>query len=91
MSNLRTFRVPELFMQGSSQLRRGIERILFVSFFSLVLQFNAIAQSAGTAAIQGTVRDSTGAAVMNASITFTNTETGTKRETQSDSVGNIFQ
>lgn len=45
------------------------------------------AQAAGTASVQGTVKDNTGAAIPNAQVVFTNTETGIKRETRSTGSG----
>ena len=45
------------------------------------------AQIAGTANIQGTVTDSTGAVVSGASVTLTDEATQVKRTTQSDSSG----
>ena len=45
------------------------------------------AQAAGTASIQGTVKDSTGASIPNADVVYTNTETGAKRTTKSSGSG----
>ncbi|ADV82916.1 TonB-dependent receptor [Terriglobus saanensis SP1PR4] len=45
------------------------------------------AQTAGTASVQGTISDPTGAVIGNAAITLTLTETGTSRSTVSDSSG----
>ena len=47
----------------------------------------ALTQTAGTASVQGTVTDPTGAAIPNAKVLFTNTDTGTSRDTVSDSSG----
>jgi hypothetical protein len=49
--------------------------------------YMAHAQTAGTASIQGTVNDPTGAAVPNAKVTVTNTDTATSRTTSSDAAG----
>jgi hypothetical protein len=63
-------------------------RLSFVAVLLLcITQPHAHAQSAGTASIQGTVADPTGAAVSNAKVTFTNTETSTTRTTISDGSG----
>ena len=48
---------------------------VLVSSFSLAPL--AVAQTAGTASLQGTVLDPTGASVANAKVTFANTDTGT--------------
>ena len=47
----------------------------------------AHAQSSGTASIQGTVQDPTGASVPNATVTFTSTDTHSSRTTNSDAAG----
>ena len=54
---------------------------------SLMMVPSAYAQTAGQASVQGTVSDATGAVVPNASITFTNTDTGTVRTTTTDGSG----
>jgi hypothetical protein len=61
---------------------------LFV-FTALLLgtAFIAHAQTAGTASIQGTVTDSTGAAIPNAKVALTNTGTHTSRTTVTDGSG----
>ncbi len=62
--------------------------LLLVATFLLILPtHHASAQSAGTASIQGTIVDATGAAIPNAKVTLTNTETGTSRTTASDGAG----
>ena len=45
------------------------------------------AQAAGTASVQGSVKDASGAALPNADVVFTNTETGAKRQTKSSGSG----
>src|SRR5215472_12674844 len=57
--------------------------ILSLFLFCLALVPSARAQTGGEGGIQGTVSDSTGAAVPNATVTATNVETGvsTKRQT----------
>lgn len=57
-----------------------------IAFF-LIFSQNACAQSSGTASIQGTVADATGAAIPKANILFTNTDTGTTRSTVADDAG----
>ncbi|MGI4830553.1 MAG: carboxypeptidase-like regulatory domain-containing protein, partial [Janthinobacterium lividum] len=47
----------------------------------------SIAQTAGTASIQGVVTDSTGAFLPGAKVVLTNTDTGTTRNTVTDSAG----
>jgi hypothetical protein len=67
---------------------KGVFRIaLFVAL--IIGQFTQLAhaQSAGTASVQGTVADDTGAAVPNAKVVLTNTDTGTSRSTTSDGSG----
>jgi hypothetical protein len=54
---------------------------LCISLPLTILHPTAFAQTAGTAAIQGTVTDPTGAVIPKAQIIFTNTETGTTRTT----------
>lgn len=44
-------------------------------------------QSTGNASLQGSVKDSSGAAIPNAQVVYTNTETGAKRETRSSGAG----
>lgn len=61
----------------------------FLVFTALLLStsFFAHAQTAGTASIQGTVTDPTGAAIANAQVTFTNTATHASRSTATDGAG----
>ncbi|HTZ73016.1 MAG TPA: carboxypeptidase-like regulatory domain-containing protein [Candidatus Aquilonibacter sp.] len=47
----------------------------------------SLAQVAGTAAVQGTVEDATGAVVPNASVSITNTATGVSQTTKTDASG----
>jgi hypothetical protein len=54
---------------------------------ALLFGLPAVAQTAGTASLQGLVADATGAVVAGASVSLKNTETGTTRETVSDSAG----
>lgn len=70
-------------------MRRLARAVLFL-ITSLVLFFPsapAAAQTAGTASIQGTVTDPAGASIPNATVTLTNTDTGTSRTTMSDGSG----
>ena len=72
----------------STQKSSG-QAFCFALLVALLLSTSPIlfAQAAGTATIQGTVADPTGAAVPNASVTLTNTETQVARSTVSDSAG----
>src|SRR5438270_3166352 len=58
-----------------------------ICLFALIVSLPLFAQTTN-GAIQGTVTDSSGAVVPNATITVRNTATGAERVTQSDSVGN---
>jgi hypothetical protein len=60
---------------------------LLVAVIMGQLSLPARAQSAGTASVQGTVTDATGAAVPNAKLVLTQTDTGTSRTTTSDGAG----
>lgn len=53
----------------------------------LVIPSSLLAQAAGTASIQGTVTDPTGAAIPNAKVVLTKTDTGTSRTTTTDNNG----
>src|SRR5260370_17098444 len=61
----------------------------FTALAILLLSVSSIAyaQTAGSASVQGTVADPTGAAIANARITLTQTDTGTSRATVSDGAG----
>ena len=66
----------------------GILALPLTMLLALLLSFApASAQTAGAASIQGTVADSTGAAVPNVKVIFTNKDTGTSRTTVSDDSG----
>jgi hypothetical protein len=71
---------PGLFM-------RRLYSLLMVTALLLGTSFFAHAQTAGTASIQGTVTDPTGASIPNAKVTFTNTGTHTSRATVTDGAG----
>ncbi|HUZ94073.1 MAG TPA: carboxypeptidase regulatory-like domain-containing protein [Edaphobacter sp.] len=60
---------------------------LMVTALLLGTSFFTHAQTAGTASIQGTVTDPTGAAIANAKVTFTNTGTHASRTTATDGSG----
>lgn len=66
---------------------RGLVAIVFHAIAVILFAVHAGAQTAGTATIQGVVTDTTGAAVPNAVITLTLTETGLTRSTVSDGQG----
>jgi hypothetical protein len=66
----------------------GLSNLLLgVALLPVILFPKAWAQSAGTASIQGTVTDQTGASIPNAKVTLTKTDTGTSRSTVSDGNG----
>ena len=72
----------------SFSIRRAIARLaLLCSIAALTFSISAAAQIAGTANIQGTVTDSTGAVVPNANVTLTNIATQVKRTSKSNSAG----
>src|ERR1700737_1757125 len=65
----------------------GFVPLALLLLVSIGMRPAAFAQSAGTASIQGTISDSTGAVIPNATVTLTNTETSTARTTVSDGSG----
>ncbi|HEU4634809.1 MAG TPA: carboxypeptidase regulatory-like domain-containing protein [Edaphobacter sp.] len=68
--------------------RSGLSNLLFLlALLPLVLLPKAWAQAAGTASVQGTVTDSTGATVPNAQVTIKQTATGVTRSSTTDSQG----
>ena len=70
---------------------RAIARLaILCSAAALLLVTSANAQIAGTANIQGTVTDSTGAVVPNATVTLTNVATQVKRTSKSNGAGNYL-
>ncbi len=70
----------------SSRLFRGCVGILpLAAFLTCVLAIHA--QIAGTANVQGTVSDSTGAVVPNATVTMTNQDTQIQQTTKTDGSG----
>ncbi|MCU1247983.1 MAG: TonB-dependent receptor [Edaphobacter sp.] len=78
-SQIFTTHRPSLFLHFS----------LLAALLFCVPQLRLYAQSAGTASVQGSVTDATGAAVPNANLVLTNTDTGTSRSTTSDS-GDLY-
>jgi len=62
-------------------------QVFTVVAFALVLGSSAFSQTAGTASVQGSVSDPTGAFIGNATITFTSTETGATRNATTDANG----
>jgi len=73
-------------IQSFSKRVAGAVRALCVLAFVLIAG-TAAAQVAGTGTIQGTIADSTGAVVPNATVTITNVSTGVKHTSPSDSSG----
>jgi hypothetical protein len=61
--------------------------IVVAALFLLGAAPNLSGQTAGSASVQGTVTDPTGASVPGAQVTLTNTETGQSRTTVTDSAG----
>jgi hypothetical protein len=74
------------FVEHAIRLSTGLVG-LFVLLVFLQAPCGVHAQIAGTANIQGTVTDTTGAVVANAPVTLTDEATGVKRATQTDSSG----
>jgi len=76
-------------MQAGELALQRVVRCAGAFFLVLFLTVSATAwgQIAGTANIQGTVSDSSGAVVPNATVTLTNQATGVKHVTQSDGSG----
>ncbi len=74
-------------MKIHRSIRRLANAVLLLTPLLLLQSLPASAQTAGTASIQGTVTDPTGAAIPNAKVTLTNTDTGTVRNTVSDGSG----
>ncbi len=73
---------------GFSRESRALSRlVLLCSASAILLVTTAIAQIAGTANIQGTIADATGAVIPNASITLTSQATQVKRTATSNSAG----
>ncbi len=61
--------------------------IILFCIAALLFAGRSYAQTAGTASLQGTITDSTGAVIPNAAITLTNTATQVVRKTTSDGSG----
>ena len=70
-----------------ARLREPVRNCLFVFAILLLAPIALRAQIAGTGNIQGTVTDSSGAVVPNASITLTDQSTNVKHTTHSDGSG----
>jgi hypothetical protein len=71
-----------------NKFKSGLSNLLFLfALFPLVLCSQAWAQAAGTASVQGTVTDPTGAAVPNATVTIKQTATGVTRSANTDTQG----
>jgi hypothetical protein len=74
--------------QSSSRTWRSVfARRISVVALLILAACTAYAQLAGTGTIQGTVTDSTGAVIPNATVTLTNTSSGTTQVTHSNNVG----
>ena len=75
-------------MQLTSQIQRLLRApALVLLLLTACVSLPSFAQTAGTASVQGTVADPTGAAIPGAKVTFTNTETGTARTITTDGAG----
>lgn len=64
-----------------------MKRILGLLLFVFLASAVSFAQVAGTAAVQGTVQDATGAVIPGASVTITNVNTGVSQATKTDQSG----
>src|SRR5690348_13913356 len=60
---------------------------LIISIFLLIFATHAFAQTGTEGSILGTITDSTGAAIPEAAVTITNTETGVVKKAISDGTG----
>ncbi len=69
---------------AGSRVTKGLS----VALLTAAMSASLFAQAAGTASVQGTVKDSSGSVIPNATVVFTNTDTGAKREVKSDASGN---
>ena len=76
----------EVFKSVSHLARRFCSFLVFAALL-ISPSLLAHAQTAGTASVQGTVTDPTGAAIPNAQVTLTNTATHTARSTVTDGSG----
>lgn len=74
-------------IRSSAQRMAAHWAILLCSMTLLLPAHQVFSQIAGTGSIQGTVTDSTGAVIPNASITLTNQATQVRRTVQSNSAG----
>jgi hypothetical protein len=75
-------------LRRKNPLQQAARLVLVLGVIACTLIPSGIrAQIAGTANVQGTVADSTGAVVPHASVTLTNEATGVKRSTASDASG----
>ena len=75
-------------MQLTSQIQRLLRApALVLLLLTACVSLPSFAQTAGTASVQGTVADPTGAAIPGAKVTFTNTDTGTARTITTDGAG----
>jgi hypothetical protein len=69
------------------RFQRASFAVILATLISLAAVQNLSGQTAGTASVQGTVSDPTGASVPGAQVTLTNTETSTSRTTITDGSG----
>src|SRR5215510_6307047 len=70
-------------------IRTILYLIFAASFLVLALTATAIAQEETAATISGQVTDSTGAAIVGATVTVTNSTTGVERQVQSNEDGHF--